>query len=146
MQTIRVKEGDVVKKGQELVVLEKERAHAAYTDTLGKVSALKVSLARLQAEVYGKPLHFNRELLQYKEFISNQTDLYKRRKQAIDEDIASLTSSLKLAKEELEMNLPLLKTGDVGKADILKLQRQVTDIQGQITTKKINTFKMHKQK
>lgn len=140
MQTIRVKEGDVVKKGQELVVLEKERAHAAYTDTLGKVSALKVSLARLQAEVYGKPLHFNRELLQYKEFISNQTDLYKRRKQAIDEDIASLTSSLKLAKEELEMNLPLLKTGDVGKADILKLQRQVTDIQGQITTKKNKYF------
>lgn len=140
VQTIRVKEGDVVKKGQELVVLEKERAHAAYTDTLGKVSALRVSLARLQAEVYGKPLHFNSELLQYKEFISNQTDLYKRRKQAIDEDIASLTSSLKLAKEELEMNLPLLKTGDVGKADILKLQRQVTDIQGQITTKKNKYF------
>lgn len=140
VEKIRVKEGDNVKKGQELVVLEKERAHAAYTDTLGKVSALKVSLARLHAEVYGKPLQFSPELLQYKEFISNQTDLYKRRKQAIDEDVASLTASLKLAKEELEMNLPLLKTGDVGKADILKLQRQVTDIQGQITSKKNKYF------
>lgn len=140
VEKIKVKEGDSVQKGQELVILEKERANAAYSDTLGKVSALKVSLARLHAEVYGKPLQFAPELLQYKEFISNQTDLYKRRKQAIDEDIASLTASLKLAKEELEMNLPLLKTGDVGKADILKLQRQVTDIQGQITSKKNKYF------
>lgn len=137
---IRVKEGDSVKKGQELVILEKERAHAAYTDSESKVAALKVTLARLDAEVYGKPLCFDPELLSYKEFITNQSNLYKRRKQAIDEDVASLNESLKLAKEELEMNLPLLKSGDVGRADILKLQRQVTDIKGQINTKKNKYF------
>lgn len=137
---IKVKEGDPVKKGQELVILEKERAHAAYTDSESKVAALKVTLARLDAEVYGKPLRFDPELFSYKEFITNQTNLYKRRKQAIDEDIASLSESLKLAQEELEMNLPLLKSGDVGRADILKLQRQVTDIKGQINTKKNKYF------
>lgn len=137
---IKVKEGESVKKGQELVILEKERAHAAYTDSESKVAALKVTLARLDAEVYGKPLYFDSKLLPYKEFITNQTNLYKRRKQAIDEDIASLNESLKLAREELEMNLPLLKSGDVGRADILKLQRQVTDIKGQINTKKNKYF------
>ena len=32
---------------------------------------------------------------------------------------------------ELEMNEPLQKTGDVSMADVLKLQRQVADLEGQ---------------
>ncbi|MDY3203632.1 MAG: HlyD family efflux transporter periplasmic adaptor subunit [Arcobacter sp.] len=140
IEEIRFKEGDSVKKGDILVVLEKERAKAAYTDTLGKVSALRVTLARLQAEVYGKPLVFSKDLLQYKEFISNQTDLYKRRKQAIDEDIATLNEGLKFANQELELNKNLLKTGDVGKLEILKLQRQIVDMKGQISAKKNKYF------
>lgn len=140
IEEIKFKEGDSVKKGDVLVILEKERAKAAYTDTLGKVSALRVTLARLQAEVYGKPLIFSKDLLQYKEFISNQTDLYKRRKQAIDEDISTLNESLNFATQELEMNKNLLKTGDVGKLEILKLQRQITDMKGQIAAKKNKYF------
>lgn len=140
IEEIKFKEGDSVKKGDVLVILEKERAKAAYTDTLGKVSALRVTLARLQAEVYGKPLVFSKDLLQYKEFISNQTDLYKRRKQAIDEDISTLNESLNFATQELEMNKNLLKTGDVGKLEILKLQRQITDMKGQIAAKKNKYF------
>lgn len=90
--------------------------------------------------MYGKPLIFSKDLLQYKEFISNQTDLYKRRKQAIDEDISTLNESLNFATQELEMNKNLLKTGDVGKLEILKLQRQITDMKGQIAAKKNKYF------
>jgi len=140
IEVINVKEGDRVKKGEILAVLEKERASASYLDTKGKVAALRVSLARLQAEVYGRPLQFSNDLQHYEEFIKNQTDLYKQRKKAIDEDVMTLNESLKLAKEELNMNLPLLRSGDVSKADILKLQRQVTDIQGQITSKRNKYF------
>jgi adhesin transport system membrane fusion protein len=140
IEEIKFKEGAIVKKGDLLIVLEKERAKASYTDTLGKVSALKATLCRLQAEVYDKPLVFSKDLLQYKEFVSNQTDLYKRRKQAIDEDIATLNESLSFATEELQMNKNLLKTGDVGKLEILKLQRQITDMKGQIAAKKNKYF------
>lgn len=140
IEVINVKEGEHVKKGQILAVLEKERASASYLDTKGKVAALRVSLARLQSEVYGRPLQFSDDLLQYQEFIKNQTNLYKQRKKAIDEDVMTLNESLRLAREELNMNLPLLRSGDVSKADILKLQRQVTDIQGQITSKKNKYF------
>jgi adhesin transport system membrane fusion protein len=41
-----------------------------------------------------------------------------------------------LIKAELEMNLPLVKNGDVSRAEILKLQRQVAEIQGQITNRR----------
>lgn len=137
---IHVKEGDTVKKGQVLIELEKERADAAYIQTKGKVAALKISLIRLQAEVFEQPLKFPPELLQYDAFISNQTSLYKRKKQAITDDIESLNESLKLAKEELAMNLPIYKSGDVAKADILRLQRQITDINGQISNKRNKYF------
>lgn len=140
IEVVKFKEGDSVKKGDVLVVLEKERAKAAYMDTLGKVSALKVTIARLKAEVYGKPLTFSKDLLNFKEFISNQTDLYKRRKQAIDEDIETLNEGLKLARQELELNKKLLLTGDVGKLEILKLERQITDMKGQISAKKNKYF------
>ena len=52
---LRVKEGDKVEKGQIVAVLEKERATASYSDALGKVSALRITVTRLQAEVLGRP-------------------------------------------------------------------------------------------
>jgi len=137
---INVKEGDVVKKGDVLVELEKERANAAFMDTSSKIAALQVTITRLQAEVYDRPLVFSKSLLQYREFIANQTNLYQRRKQAIDEDVSVLNESLKLAEDELAMNMPLLKSGDIGKSDVLKLQRQIVDIKGQITNKKNKYF------
>jgi adhesin transport system membrane fusion protein len=39
---------------------------------------------------------------------------------------------LGLMKQELDMNMPLLQQGDVARADVLRLQRSVSDIQSQI--------------
>lgn len=140
IEKINVKEGETVKKDQNIIVLEKERAKAAYDDVQAKVAALKITLTRLEAEVYEKDLVFTKDLLKYKAFIDNQEKLYQRRKDAINEDLETLNQSLKLAQEELAMNMPLLKTGDVSQAEVLKLKRQITDINGQITTKKNKYF------
>jgi adhesin transport system membrane fusion protein len=140
ISAINVKEGDSVKKDDILVVLDKERANASFNDAKNKVAALKITLARLQSEVYDKTLTFPKEVLQYKNLIETQKNLYKRRKQAIDEEISSLRNNLKLINKELDMNMPLLKSGDVSKTDILKLQRQIIELEGQITNKKNKYF------
>jgi adhesin transport system membrane fusion protein len=54
----------------------------------------------------------------------------------MNDEIDALEKSKTMIKEELDMNLPLLKSGDVSRSDILKLQRQVVDIQGQITNRR----------
>ena len=54
---LHVKEGDFVKAGQLLATMQKERAQAAVSDTRAKVAALRITLARLQAEIFEKPLH-----------------------------------------------------------------------------------------
>ena len=140
IEKIFVKEGQKVKKGEKLINLEKNKAKAAYEDSKSKVAALKAALARLEAEVYGKNLIFPPLVKEYPEFVSNQTELYKRRKQAVGDEISALSESLSLAQQELDNSLPLLKSGDIGSSEIIRLKRQVADLKGQISNKRNKYF------
>jgi adhesin transport system membrane fusion protein len=137
---LHVKEGDVVKAGQSLATLQKERAAAAVSDSLAKVAALNITLARLQAEVYSKPLVFDKELLTYTDYIRNQTDLYNKRQTAFNDDVRALREILTLAEDELNINRRLEQSGDVSRAEILRLQRSVADIKAQLAGKRNKYF------
>ena len=137
---ILVKEGKDVTKGQLIVTLEEERAQAAVANSGSKIAALKAKLARLEAEIFERPLVFPEGIKNYSEYIKNQTQLYNRRKQAIDQDVSSLQKMMVLAQQELSMNEPLLSYGDVSQADVIKLRRQVAEIQAQITNKRNKYF------
>lgn len=137
---LAVVEGQEVKAGQLLLVLEEERAQAAVDNSASKAAALKAKLVRLEAEIFEKPLVFTQDVKNYPEYVQNQTALYNRRRQAINEEVASLEKMLVLAKQELSMNEPLLKYGDVSQADVIKLSRQVADIEAQINNKRNKYF------
>ena len=137
---ILVKEGEDVTKGQLIVTLEEERAQAAVANSGSKIAALKAKIARLEAEIFERPLIFPEGIKNYSEYIENQTQLYNRRKQAIDQDVSSLQKMMVLAQQELSMNEPLLSYGDVSQADVIKLRRQVAEIQAQITNKRNKYF------
>lgn len=137
---LHVKEGQAVKVGQLLATLQKERAAAAVSDSRAKVAALRITLARLHAEVYGSSLTFAPDLLPYTEYIRNQTDLYNKRQTAFKEDIRSFENILVLAEDELRINRQLEGTGDVSRAEVLRLQRGVADIKAQIASKRNKYF------
>ncbi len=137
---LHVKEGDIVKAGQLLATLQKERAAAAVSDSRAKVAALNITLARLQAEVYGKPLVFDKDLLSYSEYIRNQTDLYNKRQTAFNDDLRALQNILALGEDELRINRQLEASGDVSRAEILRLQRNVADIRAQLVNKRNKYF------
>lgn len=137
---ILVKEGDDVTKGQLLVTLEEERAQAAVANSGSKIAALKARLARLEAEIFEQSLVFPDDIKGYTEYVENQTQLYNRRRQAIEQDVTSLEKMRVLAQQELSMNEPLLQYGDVSQADVIKLRRQVAEIQAQITNKRNKYF------
>jgi HlyD family secretion protein/adhesin transport system membrane fusion protein len=137
---VLVHEGEQVRKDQELVLLNKQQNQAAFEAINGKVAASKAALARLKSEVYGVALKFPDELKNYSEFVSTQTELYHRRKKALNDDIFALNESLSLTQSELNLNLPLLKTGDIGATEIIKLKKQIADMKGQITNKQNRYF------
>ena len=141
IEEIYVHEGDKIKRGQDLVLLERSQAEAAHEDSEAKVAALKATLARLEAEVYGKPLKFDENLKkEYPDFFENQSALFQRRQQALNDEIKALEESLTLAKEELNLNLPLLKRGDIGATEIIRLKRQIADLKGKITNTRNKYF------
>jgi len=141
VEKIYIREGDQIKRGQDLVLLERSQAEAAFENSEAKVAALKATLARLEAEVYGKPLVFDETLKkEYPDFFENQSALFQRRQQALHDDIKALEESLALGKEELDLNLPLLKSGDIGATEIIRLKRQIADLKGKITNTRNKYF------
>lgn len=134
IKDILVKEGDLVRRGQKLVIFEQVKTQTSYLETLAKTGSLKATIARLNAEIAGHEPQFPKELRAFPELIANNETLFRKRQAAIRDDVATLEKSRELAKDELAMNLPLLKTGDVSKAEVLRLQRNVVEIEGKIAT------------
>jgi adhesin transport system membrane fusion protein len=131
-----VREGAKIRRGQLLARFDKTKAESVYLESAAKAAALRASVARLNAEVFGGAPRFPAELAQYPEFRANQLALFNKRQGAVREEVRALENAMMLIKEELDMNLPLLKTGDVSRSEILKLKRQVVDIQAQITNRR----------
>lgn len=140
IEALLVHEGERVAKGQVLARLDRSQAEAGYSDSLGKVAALKAALVRLRAEVFGRPLVFPADVLVHPSFVANQTELFQRRQQALKAEISALQESLRLVREELDLNRPLLASGDIGKADVIRLERQVAELNGQITNRRNKYF------
>lgn len=140
IESLQVQEGQRVLKGQILVRLDRSQAEAAYQDSLGKVAALRAALVRLHAEVFGRPLEFPESVQPYQAFIANQSELFLRRQRALKAEIGALEESLRIVREELNLSQPLLATGDISKTEVLRLQRQVAEIQGQITNRRNKYF------
>ncbi|MCW2396599.1 MULTISPECIES: HlyD family efflux transporter periplasmic adaptor subunit [unclassified Sphingobium] len=137
---MKVEEGQMVRKGQLLALMDQSRASAAYDDSRNKVAALKATLARLRAEVYGQALVFPPELEAYPAFRRNQTDLFNRRRQALNEGIGALVQSRRLVQAELDITQPLLAAGDVGQAEVIRLKRAVAELDGQIVNARNKYF------
>lgn len=135
-----VKEGDTVQRDQVLVKLEQTRQESGYLETRARVVALASTVARLQAEVLGRDPRFPSDIAHYPEYRENQMLLLQKRRAAINEEVQALEAMKLLAKKELDMTRPLLKTGDVSTTDVLRLERQVTDIQAQITNRRNKYF------
>jgi adhesin transport system membrane fusion protein len=131
--TLNVREGSLVKHHQLLATLDSIKAEAGVKETAARAAGLAANIARLKAEVFGGTPQFAADLQKsYPGFVSDQKTLFIKRKAAVNEEVSALESALALVKQELNMNLPLLQTGDVSRADVLRLQRQVADLTGQI--------------
>lgn len=141
LQEILVKEGDVVEPRQILARLDKTRAQTAYLETRAKAASLSAARARLHAEVFGGMPEFPAELRKnYRDLVDNQLTLLSKRRAALNEEADALNKMVKLVQQELDMNLPLVSSGDVSRTEILRLQRQIADMKSQVTNKRNKYF------
>src|SRR3546814_18619668 len=88
-------------------------------------------MTRIETGLFHKPLHFPADVAAYPDIVLNQTSLYQQRVHALDSQLGTLGKMRTLARQELDMNLPLGKSGDVSPTEILRMQRNVDDDAGQ---------------
>lgn len=136
IEQINIKEGDLVKRGQPLVVLDKVKLQAAVDESRAKVAALKSQKARIDAELFDKPLQFPQDITTFSDFTANQRELYERRRYSIQSELTNLRAMKSLMQQELNLNLPLLASGDVARSEIIRMQRGIVDVDGQMASKR----------
>lgn len=133
ISAIHVREGDRVTAGQLLVELDTVQVTARVAEARAQVAALRSRKARIDAELFNRPLVFPAGLTDYPEFTANQRSLYARRQAALAAEVGSLRNMADLQQQELDLNLPLVETGDVARSEIIRMQRAIVDTEGRIS-------------
>jgi adhesin transport system membrane fusion protein len=138
---LHVKEGDVVKRGELLVELDSTEARAGFLEAQGQKVALEITLARLSAEVFGVDFVVDDKFAAFPDFLNNQRGLYDRRKQALMAELDALAEISALAQQELSLNEPLVDEGHVSETEVLRLRRQVAELEAQAANVRNQFFK-----
>ena len=132
LSRVLVQEGDTVVSGQPLAELEKERANASFTESRAKQASLEIALIRAQAEADQKTPYFGKDYVDFPQFQTLQMAFYNQRKRSLSQDLDNLSETIASAQHELELNKKLFKTGDTSQLEVMRAQRQVTELQGRI--------------
>ncbi|MEJ5114398.1 HlyD family efflux transporter periplasmic adaptor subunit [Erwinia billingiae] len=129
---LNVHEGDIVEKGEVLAKLDPTRFQSNFGEAASKARTLRASAERLQAELTGAPLAFSAGTLKEPELVARETQLYQSRRRNLSETVKNLEDAKKLVQDELRMTAPLVAKGAAGEVEVIRLRRQVSDLQGKI--------------
>ncbi|MCZ8527896.1 HlyD family type I secretion periplasmic adaptor subunit [Alteromonas sp. PRIM-21] len=159
VQEILVREGQTVEAGQVLLKVDPTRFLSSLEENTTQFAALAAKVQRLSALTQGEVLRFNRELQEEAPtIVDNERKLYNsnlaeldeiaagsdsrilQRRQDVEEERANLSqyqNVLTLSKKELAVTKPLLASGAVSEIEILRLERQIVELEGNITKSKV---------
>ena len=127
-----VTEGQQVKVGQRLAVLEKVRAEANFEETRSRAAALEIALIRAQAESRRQPPVFPERLQEYADFIQAQERLYKQKSSALAEVLTIRQQNLRIAEQQLSINKTLYASSDVSQIEVMSAEARVSDENGKL--------------
>ncbi len=132
LSELLVREGDLVEKDQVLLRIDDIRSGALYRETREKMLALLAQATRLRAEAYGTSLTFPSELDAQASLVDRERQAYDARKKALEQQLSALRRSLVAITREVTLTAPMVKKGVVSEVELLRLQRQQADLDGQI--------------
>ena len=128
-----VHEGDQVQAGQVVARLDATRSQSNVGESAARYRAALAAASRLSAEVNDQPLTFHDELKAFPNLIASETRLYKTRRAQLTDATAQFKQSLALANRELAITERLAKTGAASSVEVLRLQRDKSDLELKLT-------------
>ncbi len=151
--------GDIVKKGQLLMRLDETRFYAPVQDNRLQYLALQAKVHRLIAETQNTKMVLPEEIVkESREIVDREMALYhsrqeelnttlkilqekaNQRRQEVEELQAKLTElvrTYKFLSREIEFTRPLVAEGAVSQVEMLRLERQASQMKGSIEATKL---------
>lgn len=137
LKSLKVREGDVVKQGEVLAILDQTRFAAQVMELDSRLAALYGQAARLRAEVTGAvEINFPASVKKFPELIAVQKALFTQKRQGLEEELRTLGVAVKLAREDAQLVAELAKTGDVSRSEVIKAERALNDAEAQLINRK----------
>ena len=126
---ILVKEGDIVKPGQELARLDQTRVGATVGEVEARLFALNAKAIRLRAEVTNADkLNFPEGFDDaFEELVDVERALFQQRRVGLSEEIRTLKVAKTLSQKELDLLNELLSFGDVSGTELIRAERAVNE-------------------
>ncbi|MHB2092905.1 HlyD family type I secretion periplasmic adaptor subunit [Pantoea dispersa] len=128
-----VHEGDRVQAGQIVAKLDATRSQSSVGESAARYRAALAAASRLRAEVNDDPLTFPAELKGYPDLIAAETRLYNTKRAQLNDATRQFKESLALANRELAITQRLAKTGAASSVEVLRLQRDKSDLELKLT-------------
>ncbi len=134
LSEIRVREGLRVAKGDVLVRIDDTLTQSSFREDLARQEALMASYARLQAEAEDAPEPaFPDDLTRKRpDLIERERRLFQERTKDLSGQRTALSESLRLARQELDLTIPLVEREVMPKVDQIRLERQVVELEGEL--------------
>ncbi len=133
---LRVREGDIVERGQLLAELDRTKTQSSVQESASRLRAALARAARLEAEVNDRTIKFPGEVINEKELVKTETELYISRKTSLDQGLIGLQQGISLVRQQLNMTEPLVKQGAASGVEVLRLKTQLNDLNNKITDSK----------
>ena len=130
---VLVHEGDKVQAGQIVARLDPTRSESNVGESAARYRASLASSVRLNAEVSDLPLVFPDSLKAWPDLTASEMRLYKSRRAQLNDSAADIQDALVSVNKELAITQRLAKSGAASNVEVLRLQRQKSDLQLKIT-------------
>lgn len=137
---LRVREGDIVERGQLLAELDRTKTQSSVQESASRLRAALARAARLEAEVNDRTIKFPGEVINEKELVKTETELYISRKTSLDQGLIGLQQGISLVRQQLNMTEPLVKQGAASGVEVLRLKTQLNDLNNKITDLKSHYY------
>ncbi|MDP2734989.1 MAG: biotin/lipoyl-binding protein, partial [bacterium] len=158
LSEIRVKVGDVVKKDQLLLRIDETRFASPVQQNRAKYLSNKAKAARLRAEANGTNFVVPKDVMaESPDIAAREQELYESRKtelrssmeikqqqinqrnqelKELQTKLTEISRTYDLYQKEIKLTKPLVAQGAVSEMEVLRLERQASEKQGEIATTK----------
>ncbi len=155
---IMVRQGDIVKEGQVLVVIDDTQFRSSLLEDRARHHGYMAAAARLKAEIDESDPVFPKEVIdEYPDLVKGEIALFKSHNEELRSSLAvlrdqldqkkqevvelrgridQLTESYNLALEELAIVEPLVKSRATSRMELIRLKREISDIEGKLKAAK----------